>query len=225
MKISICGLGHVGLPLGLLLRTKGHQVSGTKREVVLTEGIQIEKLEYPNHPSEKILECDVLIVNIPPFEEQAGWFSSWDVSRTRKIIFVSSTSVLRESPHQKILMAEEDWVKSSGIPWLIVRPGGLIGENRHPGKYLSGKKGIKGRLHPVNIIHHDDVIAFISVAIEKNLTGLEINLVSDEHRSKEEYYSEYCRTNGLPLPEFDVSDMSTGKIISNELMKKYYIAR
>ncbi len=224
MKISICGLGHIGLPLAHLLLKKGHDVAGTKREMPSIEGIRVEVLRPPLTPSTSILSCDILIVNIPPFPGQEAWFSSWDLSNTGKIIFVSSTSVLRESPNQLILKAEELWVKNSGIPWLILRPAGLIGDLRHPGKSLSGKKGIKGRLHPVNLVHHNDVIGFISTAIEKEITGVEINLVSDEHRSKEDFYSEYCLRNNLPLPEFDQTDMSSGKIISNELMKQYYKA-
>ncbi len=224
MKISICGLGHIGLPLAKTLRAAGHEVSGTKRESVPLEGIQVEKLNFPSTPSFAILECDVLVLNIPPFPGQEEWFLKWDLSKTEKIIFVSSTSVLREGRNSSTLKTEEAWVKNSGIPWLILRPGGLIGANRHPGKTLSGKKGIKGRLHPVNLIHHDDVINFIVIAVEKNLSFEEINLVSDEHRSKEEFYSEYCEKNGLPLPEFDLTDMSSGKIISGELMKKHYNA-
>jgi nucleoside-diphosphate-sugar epimerase len=222
MKVSICGLGNIGFPLGKLLRDKGHEVSGTKRKAISLAGIHVEELLPLMTPSPSILSCDLLILNIPPFPGQESWFSSWDLSMTKKIIFVSSTSVLRASPHQSILEAEESWVKNSGIPWLIVRPAGLISEDRHPGKSLSGKKEIKGRLHPVNLIHHDDVIGFLLTAIENGITGEEINLVSDEHRSKEEYYSEYCKRHGLPLPEFDQTDMSSGKIISNELMKKYY---
>lgn len=224
MKISICGLGHIGLPLARLLAGVGHSIHGTttsedKKQSLSGTEINIHHLRSPELPNESILHCDVLVLNIPPFSGQEEWLSKWDLSKTGKIIFISSTSVLRGHP---VLEVEESWLKSLGIPWLILRPGGLIGDQRHPGKYLSGKRNIKGRLNPVNIIHHDDVIGFIMTAIKINLSNESINLVSDEHRSKEEFYSDYCRQAGLPLPEFDLTDNSQGNIISNGHMKTFY---
>ena len=59
-------------------------------------------------------------------------------------------------------------------------------------------------------------------AIEKNFQNEIISLVSDEHHTKEEFYSEFCIRNGIPVPEFDQDDHTVSEIVSNELMKKYY---
>jgi nucleoside-diphosphate-sugar epimerase len=224
MKISISGLGFLGLPLAELLKGKGHAVHGTTttNEKLSSLRISAETLLSPALPSEKLLHCDILILNIPPFPGQLSWLASWDLKHVGKIIFVSSTSVFRNSPNSELLKSEEEWVKNSGLPWLIVRPAGLVGHGRHPGNQLSGRKGIPGRLSPVNLIHVEDVCGFLATAIEKNLEGKEINLVSDEHSSKEDFYREFSKRMGLPLPEFDPDDLSAGKIIDNLEMKKYY---
>lgn len=220
MKISIVGLGYIGLPLAKILILKDHEVSGTTTspEKLSQDKIKVHLLRSPEIPGPEILDCDVLILNVPPKEDQPEWFGNWNLGLTKKIIFVSSTS----APRNEILKKEEEWVKNSGIPWLIVRPGGLLGNGRHPGKTLSGRKGIKGRLSPVNLIHADDVSGFIVTAIEKNITGEIIHLVSDEHHTKEEFYSEFCIRNGIPVPEFDQNDLSKNEIVPNDSMKKYY---
>jgi nucleoside-diphosphate-sugar epimerase len=227
MKISVVGLGFLGVPLARLLLKNGHEVIGTttsedKKIALLRENISCELLRSPELPSGRMLDCDWLVINVPPFEGQLKWFESWDLTQTKQLLFVSSTSVLREGPHSQILREEEAWVKKTGLPYTIVRPGGLLGHGRHPGKHLSGKSGIKGRLHPVNLIHADDVIGFISTIIDKNIVNDTFEVISDEHHTKEEFYSDYCRRNDLLLPQFDPADHSSGVIISNEKMKRHY---
>lgn len=224
MKISICGLGYIGLPLSEKLLRKGYEVRGTTTSLEKQMTIPYsEVMASPALPSLKITDCDILILNIPPSENQLEWFKRWNLSETGKIIFVSSTSALHgNGKNSEVLKAEEAWVRSCGIPWVILRPGGLLGNGRHPGKSLSGRTGIKAGKSPVNLIHADDVIGFIMTVIEKNISGETFDLVSDEHHTKEEFYSDFCRRMNLPLPGFDSSDKEPGIIISNEKMKRHY---
>ncbi|MFL5783354.1 MAG: hypothetical protein ACJ76H_02015 [Bacteriovoracaceae bacterium] len=227
MNISIAGLGHLGLPLAKSLQNDRHHVVGTttssdKKIALLRENISCEFLRSPDLPTKLITQCDWLVLNIPPFEGQLNWYQSWDLSETKRILFVSSTSVLREGPNSVLLREEEEWIKSLSLSSTIVRPAGLIGSGRHPGKHLSGKAGIKGRLNPVNLIHTEDVVGLMRTIIQKEILGETIEAVSDEHHTKVEFYTEYCRRNNLPLPEFDLNDHSPGAIISNEKMKRYY---
>ncbi len=224
MKISICGLGYIGLPLAKLLTLAGHEVHGTTTTPEkLANFPRSEILSSPALPSENILNCDILVLNIPPSENQLDWFRQWKLTHMKKIIFVSSTSALHmKGRNSEVLRSEEEWIKSCGLPWVIVRPGGLIGNGRHPGKSLSGKIGVKGGKSPVNLIHADDVNGFISTVIQKNIANESFELVSDEHHTKEEFYSEACRRMNLPLPQFDPADKDPGVIISNEKMKRHY---
>jgi nucleoside-diphosphate-sugar epimerase len=224
MIVSICGLGYLGLPLARLLTQHGHLVSGTTTTPEKLKNFpRTELLRSPALPSGSITDCDVLIINIPPGVDQLSWLKSWDLTKTKKILFVSSTSALHTSGrNSEVLRSEEDWIKSGNIPWIILRPGGLLGHGRHPGKILAGRSDIKGGKAPVNLIHADDVIGFILTIINENIKGECFDLVSDEHHTKEEFYSEFCRRMKLPLPEFDSTDNETGVIISNEKMKCYY---
>ena len=106
MRISVAGLGYLGLPLAAELKKLGHEVIGTSRT---RKDFAMEFLNPPANPSQKILDCDLLILNIPPFKNQLLWFLSWDTRKVKKIIFVSSTSALKGN---ETLREEEDWVRT-----------------------------------------------------------------------------------------------------------------
>jgi nucleoside-diphosphate-sugar epimerase len=229
MKISIVGLGWYGYPLALELKKLGHSVFGTSRseEKLLNfkhQGIDAEILNYPDVPGDNILQSDILILNIPPFKEELQWFKNWNWNKNTKIIFISSTSVFTtpESKNAQILSEQEEWVKSNFTSWVVIRFAGLMGNGRHPGKSLSGKMNLSGRLSPVNLIHLTDTIGFTITVIEKNIYNEVFNLASDEHPGREEFYTDYCLKNALPLPVFDPSDSEVKHIVPNEEVKKIY---
>lgn len=230
MHVKIIGLGWYGEPLAKALLQKGFRVSGTtrtdeKKKFLEQSGIKTQILSYPEIPSD--LVSDILILNIPPFSEQLDWFKSWNISEDTWVIFISSTSVYPapESKNTQWLADQEEWVKSRFKEWTIFRFGGLIGNERHPGKYLSGKKDLKGRLWPVNLIALDDTIGATVEVILRKITNKTIHVVSDEHPTREDYYTAYCRTHHLPLPEFDQNDQSQGKIVPNDELKRFYLPR
>jgi predicted dinucleotide-binding enzyme len=80
-KISILGCGWLGFPLAQSLEKQGHKVKGsTTRPEKLSElrqaGIEPLWLQLTPEPKgigwDYLLDCDVLIVNIPPRLERAG---------------------------------------------------------------------------------------------------------------------------------------------------------
>lgn len=229
MKISILGLGWYGSPLAVELQKDGHIISGStrsdeKRSLFKSQNIYAEAISYPQVPSEKLLEADIVILNVPPFDEELDWFKSFSWNPKTWIIFISSTSTypVPDSKSGMLLKAQEDWIQAHFEKWTILRFGGLYGAQRHPGKYLSGRKNLAGRLWPVNLIHLDDCIGFSKTVIEKGIHNKLFHVVSDDHRTKEEFYSEFCKEEGLPLPEFDLTDFSVGKTVPNDELKKVY---
>lgn len=229
MKISIIGLGWFGEPLAKELLKAGHEVFGTtrtidKKEQLEKENIHVSLFEYPEYPNKNLLDNDIVILNIPPFIDELEWFQSWQWNPKTWVIFVSSTSVYSKKENQNIplLKQQEAWIQSEFQNWTILRFGGLIGQNRHPGKYMSGKKNLAGRLWPVNLVHLDDCIGVTKTIIEKNLKSEIFNVVSSDHPTREEYYTDYCKKNGLPLPEFDQSDDSKAEAIENQKITKFY---
>lgn len=227
-KIKISGLGWYGRPLAHALMKSGFDVSGTTRtpekmNELQKEGLSVSLLSWPALP--EVADADIVVLNIPPFEEQPEWFKSWSWNTKTWVIFISSTSVYPspESKSAKILKEEEDWVSQTFEKWTILRFGGLIGNGRHPGKYLSGRTNLQNRLWPVNLIHLDDTIGATLAVISKGISNSVIHVVSGEHPTREDYYSDYCRKNNLPLPHFDQSDLSTGKIVPDDELKKFYV--
>lgn len=227
-KISIIGLGWFGEPLAKSLIKEGFDILGTtrteeKKSELEKEKIKVELLNYPKYPSRELLESDIIVLNIPPFSEELEWFESWGWNDKSWVIFISSTSVYsKTTPSASMLKQQESWLQDHFKHWTILRFGGLIGPDRHPGKHLSGKKNLSGRLSPVNLIHLDDCIGVTKTIIEKNTQNEIFNVVSSEHPSREKYYTEYCSKHGLPAPEFDQKDYTVSEIVSNEKLLSIY---
>ena len=103
----------------------------------------------------------------------------------------------------------------------IIRCGGLIGGERHPGKFLSGRTNLDGGNQPVNLIHLDDVVGFVKFVITQKLQQEVFNLVAPSHPSRRAYYQGFCQRRSLPLPEFTDSPVA-GKTISSKKVEKLY---
>lgn len=225
MKISILGLGWFGFPLASELIDMGLSVEGSstspeKIPVFTAKGINAFTLKYPETP--KKIEADILILNIPPFDEELDWFKSWEISEKTWIIFISSTSVESKTNHN--LLKQEAWVQT--FPhWTILRFGGLFGNERHPGKYLSGKKNLQGRLWPVNMLHLKDAIGFTKKIIELRIESKIFTVISSDHPTREEFYTAFCREQNLPLPEFDQGDVSEKVPLTNDDARRIYTFR
>jgi nucleoside-diphosphate-sugar epimerase len=228
MKISVIGLGWFGQRIGEELQSKGHVISGTtrtpeKKKILEDKGLNVDLLNNHDIP-QHIVESDIIILNIPPFEGQLDWFKTWKWNKNTWIIFISSTSVIPspDSRSGEILFEEERWIKENFEKWTILRFGGLLGDDRHPGKYLSGRKNLSGRKWPVNLIHLEDCVGVTLAIIENKIMSQTIDAVADDHPTREEFYTEYCKKKGIPLPEFDLSDESVGKLVSNAEMRAFY---
>jgi nucleoside-diphosphate-sugar epimerase len=238
MKISIIGLGRFGSLLANNL-INSHQLNGTTRSVEkqkkkLAEGICCEVLNQSLTPSESILNVDCVILNIPPFEGQLAWFKKWDWNIKAHLIFISSTSVYGEieglvdettppcpeSPNAKNLFEEEQWVTT--FPnHTIIRFGGLIGHNLHPGTFLSGRQNLPGGNQAVNLIHLDDCVDFTKLVVEQKIKNDIFNLVYPSHPTRQNYYQSFCKKHFLELPEFNL-DPSPGKLIKSQKVESIY---
>jgi nucleoside-diphosphate-sugar epimerase len=139
-----------------------------------------------------------------------------------RIIFTSSTSVYGEtrgrikesSPLQpvtiagKTLMALERWLhKLPNTSVDILRLAGLVGNDRHPGRFLAGKIGVKGGSQGVNLVHQEDVIAAIELLLNLPRGGYLYNLCAPLHPAKRDFYPACARVLQLTPPEFAVEDI------------------
>ncbi len=238
MKISIVGCGWYGSALAQLLKQDFHVLgttrSETKKLFLQGQGIETEILAIPNKPSDRIMNVDAMILNIPPFPEQLNWLKTWNWNPGTHLIFISSTSVYAvtdqivdestptnpDTEAGLILKTAEEWIQTFSH-FDIIRFGGLIGPGRHPGTYLSGKKDLLQGNRPVNLIHLDDCLSFTKDIIVRGSRQELYNLVHPSHPTREDYYTDYCRNHHLPLPHFKAETQSYGYVSSFKVMKNY----
>ena len=257
MKISVLGCGWLGLPLAKELLRKDHVVKGstTSHEklrnlssegieafllLISTEGIQGDIVSF-------LQGSECLVLNIPPGlrRNPDGNFTGKmqklireiEDAEVKRLIFVSSTTVYRDTPEipiytehdkpngtseaaEQLLEVEELLLNNDYFEAVILRFGGLFGPGRHPSKYLSGRKNTSNPEAPVNLIHQRDCINVILNIIESGKSGRVFNAVFPEHPMKKNYYPEICTMRGIPPPEFRENAVSEGKIINSINMKE-----
>lgn len=185
---------------------------------------------------------DIAIINIPPglrkhtdvnfVKRLQNLIPYLETSTVSKVVFVSSTSVYadeisipiitEESPTRpdtesgkQLLEAEALLQNNTHFETTIIRFGGLIGDDRHPANSLSGKTQLKNPNAPVNLTHQKDAISSIIHIIENKAWNDLFNVVTPSHPTRKIYYIEQCKQRNLPLPEFDESETSKGKLIDS----------
>ncbi len=244
------GCGWLGLPLGTKLVKDGYTVNGTttsenKLNILQKEGIapfliSLSEEMIVGDISGFLADVEVLIINVPPklrggnqenyIKKMQLLLESVKAAKTKKVIFVSSTSVYgniegevtEETIPQpstesgKQLLASEYLFKNTPeLQTTIIRFGGLIGPDRHPVTMLSGRKGLKNGNHPVNLIHLDDCISILSLVIKNNWWGEIFNAVYPLHPAKKEYYHQIAAKKGMILPEYSKTSLHPGKKIDS----------
>ncbi len=157
-------------------------------------------------------------------------------SSVKKVLFVSSTSVYADEnvtiteesiPNpdtesgKQLLEAEVLLQSNENFQTTVIRFGGLIGADRNPIQFLSGKTQIENPEAPINLIQLDDCIGIIEKIIQKaqneNYNWNETyNAVAPFHPTRKEYYTQKAMEFNLPLPHFNESKPSIGKLISSE---------
>jgi len=201
-------------------------------------------LETPAAPLTELLKADLVIVNIPPGRRRNN--ADYHIRQIAQLIemqqalgggrwlFVSSTSVYG---NENRLLTEADPpspVTESGkalarieqllqeapaIEATVLRFAGLVGGERQPGRFLSGKR-VSGARQPVNLLHRDDCIGIIERLIERNLWGELFNACADEHPTRQAFYEAAARAMGLPAPEFEPPELPDWKLIDNQRLKQ-----
>ena len=103
----------------------------------------------------------------------------------------------------------------------VIRLSGLVGPERHPGKFLLANKTLSNSSAPVNLIHQQDAVGIIeSLLLAESSQGI-FNGVSDTHVSKQHYYQVAAKALKLDPPSFVQKNINeTTKVVSGEKAKK-----
>ena len=203
-------------------------------------GLQVEgsRLEH-------FFDADILILNIPPGRnrpdvedrhprEIRAVYERAIAGGISKLLFISSTGVYRNTnriiteadlpdptrpPGHALARIEQFLRRQTLLECTILRMAGLVGGDRHPGRFLSGRKNVPNPDAPVNIVHRDDAIGVISEVIRQHQWGEVYNVCADLHPTRRDFYTQQAHKDGLEAPTWQDSKMATYKIISNEKVR------
>jgi nucleoside-diphosphate-sugar epimerase len=209
-------------------QVKGSTTSPEKMDELNSKGISTSLLKFMPHPEGKafqdLFETDILFINIPPrsrtmpetfHPEQIKFIKSMATQAgVKKLIYVSSTSVYPDLNREldetfsltknntgniSLLQAENILLQKPEFDLTIIRFGGLLGVDRIPGKYFSGKSNVVGD-SPVNYIHRDDAVGISSWVIENNLWNQVFNGVAPLHPKRKLVYEKNALDLGFSPP-------------------------
>lgn len=118
--------------------------------------------------------------------------------------FVSEETITNPETEsgKQLLLAEALLQNNKNFETTILRFGGLIGEDRHPVKFLAGKENLENPDTPINLIHLYDCISIIKEIINQSKWNEVFNAVAPFHPSREEYYTQKAIETNLPEPKF-----------------------
>ncbi len=182
-----------------------------------------------------------VFVNIPPglrHDSEADYTNRIknliDLLPTKTVqhlVFVSSTSVFQNKkgipeytekslPNSTTksglqLLEAEILIEKSGFPKIqIIRMGGLIGKNRHPAKFLSGRQGVSSPQAPVNMITQEDAVNLSKCLLSYNKSGI-YHGVYPNYPTRRVFYNDACKKLNLKGLGFNDYDENLGKKISS----------
>lgn len=145
---------------------------------------------------------------------------------TCEIILMSSTSVYREFDSDvdenalitktSLIKEAEDLLLNSKERVLILRLGGLMGEDRVAGRWKSATDFSDGF---VNYIHRDDVINIVKMMIKSGVNQGIYNLVAPVHPTRKEIHKKNSRKFGSEIGNFQ--GFSNRRVLADKLIKEF----
>ena len=193
---------------------------------------------------QRLFDSEILVVTLPPRSRQGDGeaylqqlASLRDLvanSAVKQVIFISSTGIY-PNKNKAVPYTEEEEISESTAgnailyraealmgasptyDLTVLRMGGLMGEDRIPGTYFSGKEQVVGHTR-VNFIHQVDAAGMIAWVIKQGLWNQTFNGVAPEHPLRREVYQHNASALGIPLPASfqDAADEDGGRLISSE---------
>lgn len=223
--------------------TSENKLEHLKNNNIQPYQIELSEKEIKGNMEVFLNDSEFLIINIPPklrgnptenFVEKIKLLTSYiEKSTIKNVIFVSSTSVYADvfpiaeidensipnpdsESSKQLLQTEEILLTNKNFQTTILRFGGLIGEDRHPIKFLAGKTNVENPDAPINIIHQEDCIGVMVEMLNRvQHDNIIFNAVAPHHPTRKEYYQKKAKNSNLPLPIFAENKESKGKIISS----------
>lgn len=199
-----------------------------------------------------LFQHDVLVIAIPPQLKKGRLdyplkiqqlVKLAELGQTKKIILLNTTAIYNglvgeideskalnlSAEKVETLLAAEQAVLAFSKQVHILRLAGLVGPNRHPGKFLQAERFFKNASAQVNLVHQTDVVNIIKMLIKGKAQAVSkiYNVVSSTKVSRKDYYQKTAKAMGLAEPQFEQEQVSVvgkqvvGGKLRNELNYHY----
>lgn len=250
-RIFVLGAGFIGKPLAINLKELNYDVAVSIRNpennTAFTEqGIAVHNFQVGESQVPIFNEIRTLVIAYPigsrrmnpgAHLEQEQWIAEhFPENQLKQVILTSSTSVYpdgigevnqncvaRPNDHGKIQLEYEEALREIyGSKMTVLRMAGLLGKNRHPGRFLAGKTDIPNPQSPVNMVHQGDVVRFIVELITREISPDVVNLCHDNHPVRQIYFRSASKALGLEAPTFSTQQISNPKLVNNALSKSLF---
>ncbi len=235
MKVFIFGYGWLGKGVGAELRKRSVKFSCTQRKINETN-LNETIFQYPDKEKSWLntfQKSEYVLISFPPNRIQPDDYLNQLselillASKNQTIIFTSSTGIYfndeQEMTEESIVNEESILFKAEQIvskhsSKVILRLGGLIGNERFPAKTMafSGKEYVGNEF--ANVLHFEDAVnSVLHFMNQKTINYGIYNVTSPIKVSKEQFYSNQVKV--LKLPPILFKKGLNGKwVSSNKLM-------
>lgn len=213
------------------LSNEGLDVSYFELKENELKGSIVEQLQKTTH----------LFINIPPglrkssttnyVQKLSRFLDLLAHASVQHLVFVSSTGVFLDakdipvyteesrpnatSERAKQLIDAENLILNLHLPTVqLLRLGGLVGGERHPANYLSGRNDVGNPQAPVNMIRREDAVALSKSLLQSKKSGV-FHGVYPNYPTRRFFYTQACKNMNLPIPNFNDLDSNVGKKISS----------
>lgn len=223
-------------------QVKGSVTSPEKLKSLSAQGIQPFLISFEKDSENYdpyFFNTEVLFICIPP-KKSAGLQSDYPhkiqqilkaakLHKVPNLVFISSTAVYGDTNTElnelndpvpetasgkAILEAETLLQKQKDVTITIVRFAGLVGPDRDPGRFFSGKTDLPNGQAPLNLIHLKDCIGFSLNVMARQVYGHTFNACCPDHPAKQDFYTAASKSANLTPPVFK-DELLKWKIISS----------
>jgi len=181
-----------------------------RRPDALADRVDIAALELLADPIAlgPLARVDAWLVAIAPGRDQdrrtlyvdgaQRLLATLPTTTVRRVVWIGSTSALPDTdavldetcdawpdePRGRIQREAEAAVAracdTAGVPWMILRMGGLYGPGRELGRIFAGTDRSRDGDRATNLVHRDDAVTAAVAALDSGRTGI-VHVVADDH--------------------------------------------
>lgn len=193
-------------------------------------------------------DTDILIITIPPGRTQKvesdyvqkikSVIPFIEKHNIKEVIFTSSTTVYLSlkgevnedsainpisEMDKQIFEIENLLLNNPNFKATILRLGGLIGEDRHPVRFIVKREIIEDANNPVNMIHRNDIIRFVEKIVNEPIPNEIFNIVAPIPLNRRDFYTQEAKKlNLFPIPKFvDNPNADMRKVNGEKITKRY----